>query len=150
MRLEHDDEPPVWPRRDRRRQLGRVVAVVVDERHAPGRRRDRAVHLQPALDAGELPERALQRRIGDLELRCHRDGRERVEHVVEPREIELDRERLAPLLPGNLETRAETQRLDVVRAKIGALAKTIARDAAAELRNQLARVVVVAAKNASP
>ena len=40
-----------------------MVAVVVDERHAPGRRRHGAVHLQPAVDAGELRERALQRRV---------------------------------------------------------------------------------------
>src|SRR6185369_8110148 len=80
----------------------------------------------------------------------YRDGRERVEHVVEPREIDLERERLAPLLRDDLEARAQTQPLDVVRAEVGALAEAVARDAPAELRDQLARVVVIAAEHGEP
>ena len=87
VRLEGEHQPPARPGLarglDRRLDLGRMVAVVVDERDAPGLRRDFADDLEPAADALEAGERALDRGVLDLELGRDRDRGERVAHVVQ-------------------------------------------------------------------
>ncbi len=81
VRLERDHDA----RRRRRpgggehgRDLGRMVAVVVDHRDAV----DHATHLEAALGAGELLERAGDDIEGDAELEAHRHRRQRVQHRV--------------------------------------------------------------------
>ena len=96
MRLECEHESPSGPGLahgiEGRLDLGRVMAVVVDERDATGAGRDIAHELEPATDALESGERALDRRVLDFELGCDSDRRERVPHVVQARQLERDLE----------------------------------------------------------
>ena len=100
VRLEHQHDAPIGPALarglERRRDLGRVMAVVVDQRRC-GRApvSSSPSHLQPPVDALELRERALDRLVADLELGRDRDRGERVQHVVPARQVQRDRQRLA-------------------------------------------------------
>ena len=79
-------------RLERRADLGRVVAVVVDHQHAARL----AAHLEAAVDAGEGREPLLDRLEGQLEVEAHGHRGERVRHVVGARDRHRDwPERLA-------------------------------------------------------
>ena len=95
---------------ERRRDLGRVMRVVVDHDDATARGLELAERLQPPVDALELRERAGDRRVADLELRGHRDRGERVQHVVPARQVERDRQRGGAAGPDHVE--AATARRD--------------------------------------
>ena len=95
MRLEREHEPPAGKAaahgRDRRRHLGRVVAVVVDQRAgAAAFRGEVAVALEAAADAVELGERLRDGGRGHARLAADRDRGERVLHVVQAGQVELD------------------------------------------------------------
>ena len=84
MRLERDDHAPVvgaLGRVERRLDLGRVMAVVVDQRDAARLADDR----EAARDAAEGGERLLGDVERHLELVGDGDGRQAVEHVVRAR-----------------------------------------------------------------
>ena len=98
MRLEGEHDAAAGPALagglDRRGDLGRVMAVVVDERDACRCAvATVAEELQPALDALEAGERALDRAVVDLELGRDGDRRERIQHVVPARQVERDVQR---------------------------------------------------------
>jgi hypothetical protein len=84
--LEDDDDPPIvnLARRSQgRADLGRVVSVVVDHVDAVGL----ALVFEASLDAEEGVERFGGRGEGHVQLQRHRQGRQRVEHVVASRHL---------------------------------------------------------------
>ena len=90
MRLEREHEPAPGKAaahgRDRRRHLGRVMAVVVDQRvGAAAFHGNLAVALEAAAHAAELGERLGDGGIADASLAADRDRGERVLHVVHAR-----------------------------------------------------------------
>ena len=96
MRLEGDDDAPIVEAGaragERGADLGRVMAVVVDDHDAAGL----AAHGEAAPDAAEAGERALI--DGEVDAEEVGDGEhgQRVEHVVPPGHGQLDAaERLA-------------------------------------------------------
>src|SRR5262245_13054521 len=95
VRLEDDDEAPSQPLArgpEGRLDLRRVMAVVVDHEDAAAL----AADLEASVDACEPGERPRDPRERDVELAAHRDRRQAVEHVVAPRNAQLDAaERLA-------------------------------------------------------
>ncbi len=104
VRLEREHQPPAGKararRRDRRRHLDRVVAVVVDQRERPAAfERDVRMALEAAGDAAELGERPRDRRVGHAGLAADRDRGQRVLHVVDAGEVELDGEILGARRP---------------------------------------------------
>ena len=91
MRLEEHAQAgarePLARRRDRGCDLGRVVAVVVDDRHLASGHRE-PVHLEPPPGAGEAPDRrggGVARHAGELE---RRDRGARVATIVLARDAE--------------------------------------------------------------
>jgi hypothetical protein len=65
------------------------MAVVVDQREAAaGRQRHFAVALEAAADALELGQRLDDGGIGHLHLGGHGNGGQRVQHVVQARQVE--------------------------------------------------------------
>ena len=90
VRLEEDDEAPLRVRlprgAERRRDLRRVVGVVVDDEDAV----PLALPLEAAGDARERRERLRAGLERDVELARDRDRRERVLDVVEARQRDLD------------------------------------------------------------
>ena len=98
MRLEDHHQPVVRlpaGRREHRRDLGRMMAVVVDDPH-PGRR---AAMLEPPAHPGEPPEAGRDRVRLEPQLQADGEGREPVQQVVPPRHGELQPRRPAPLPP---------------------------------------------------
>ena len=129
VRLEHQHQAALRPGLahglERRGDLGRVVAVVVDERDAAARSLDVAEHLQAPVDALEARQRALDGRVGDLELRGHGDGGQRVEHVVQARQVQRDRQRVFGTRTQHVECRLRTAARDVDGAHVGAFAQAV-------------------------
>src|SRR6185503_9523975 len=91
MRLEGEHEPP--PRitlpqcLESCADLGGVVTVVIDDREAPDGGLYIADVLHTTLDTLEAGECALNRRIVNPHLDGHGNRRQRVEHIVQSREI---------------------------------------------------------------
>ena len=73
-----------------------------------------------------------------------------LQHVVQTRQVELDRQRLRRSAGADREARARAAPLDVLRANVGPLADAVGHDAPAELRDQLARVSSSLHSTASP
>ena len=65
-----------------------MVSVVIDDQRAAARPVDLAELLQPPVDALKLRQRFLNGRIGDAELGGDGDRRERIQHIVPPRQID--------------------------------------------------------------
>ncbi len=148
VRLEREHQPPARPGLahgvHRRLDLGRVMAVVVDQRHATGARRDFAHHLEPPADALEARECALDRRVLDLELGRDRDRRERVPHVVHAGQVQRDRKR-RPAGADHVETGRCALALEPGGADVCVLAEPVAHGRSADLGQDLAHDLVVAA-----
>ena len=92
MRLErqHDAAAGVAlaDRVERRRDLRRVMSVVVDDGYwfaVAGRQVDVGDVREPPVDALEARERALDRFVRNADLERDGNGRERVQHVVHAR-----------------------------------------------------------------
>ena len=89
MRLERDDDPPVERARrvEHRRNLGRMMAVVVDDQNAARL----AAHLEAPLGAAELgePGRDPVERQAELQADGHRG--QRVLQVVPARHVQRQR-----------------------------------------------------------
>ena len=118
MRLEHDDQPPLEPGAgggDDRRDLGRVVAVVVDDQDAAGL----AEQLEAALGAAELGQRRGDGLEAQPELEADGDGGERVQQVVAARHGQPQRAQLAAAATTHAAARSERFERDRRAAHVG-------------------------------
>ena len=86
VRLKRDDDAAVQRARrgQHRRDLGRMMAVVVDDENAARL----AADLEPALGAAELAQAGGDPLERHAELQPDRDGGERVQQVVPPRHVQ--------------------------------------------------------------
>ena len=129
--------------------FGRVVAVVVDQSEAStARQRDFAVALEAATDALELGQRLDDRLIWNADFGCHRNGRQRVEDVVQPRQIERDRQtRDAAVDTHAIKLHAPVFGHNVLGTHVGRRVEAVTDDLLRNLRHDLAHVGVVGAED---
>src|SRR5262245_39813772 len=109
VRLEEHDQttPAVFSRGQRRANLGRVVAVIVDYQDAVLFTFDNAFDLESSLGAPERLQPFGDDRETDLEIESDRHRRQRIEHVVFAGHVEFDPTQRLALAPHD-ELRAET------------------------------------------
>src|SRR5262249_61031422 len=92
MWLEGEHDPPsrisLAQSLESRSDLGRVMSVVIDDRYAAGRGVDIGDVLQPAIDALEVGQRALDRRILDPDLTGYDNRRQRVQDIVRSGQVD--------------------------------------------------------------
>ena len=80
--------------------------------------------LQPPIDALKIGQRLLNGDIGDVEFGGHRDRRQRIQHIVPPRQIDGQIERRMPLAK-RLEARLQSAPLHADRAHIGGRGESV-------------------------
>src|SRR5690554_6094301 len=107
MRLKRHDDATTkrrLRRRERHLDLGRMVRIIVDHRHAV----DLADDGETALNPFEGLERARDDLMGDAKLIRDGDGGERVEHIMIARHAHLD---APPALALNIELKGDAEPL---------------------------------------
>src|SRR5690606_4983428 len=120
--------PALTDRVQRRGDLGRMVAVVVDEGETADRSVDVAVLLQTPVDAMERAERARDRLVRRLQLARYSERGQGVQHVVYARQVELHAQRLQAAGTLNVEMCVHAAALDVDGPHIGVLGLDAVRD----------------------
>src|SRR6266436_1747858 len=145
VRLEHRHDPAVEPGLgggQGRPDLGGMMAVVVDHRDAARAAED----LKPALDSGEAGQRFLDRGERDFEVEPDTDRRERVEHVVAPRDLEGDLAEQALALI-DLEAAGHARELQPARDEVGTRLEPVRDDPLLDAREQELDVRLIQAQH---
>ena len=97
MRLKSQHQPPTGKRaahrRHRRRHLHRVMAVIVDQREAAAASHsDFAVALEAPSHAFKFRQRMHNALVGHAHFHANRNRRQRVQHVMNARQIQCHRQ----------------------------------------------------------
>ena len=144
MGLEHDQDALPQPARggERRFDLGRVMAVVVNDAHAARL----AAGLEPAAHPLERPQGLGDVAEAHLDLEPHRGRGQRVEHVVAAGGVDLDLARVAA--EGlDAEARAVGKQLDVGRPHVGLGPRAVEHRAPRDLGHDAAHLGIVPAQH---
>src|SRR5262249_58243760 len=102
--------------------------------------------LKGALDAREAAERALNGGKRDLEVEADADRRERVEHVVAPRDLQGDLAELAPALIEH-EPAGHARELQAARDQLRARLEPVGDDPLLDAREQELDIGLVQAED---